>query len=131
MKSMAGAVSSKSCGPCLPLPFGDGLASGLPMLLCQPHAIEGMHFLKLVLAGKVEDGAPGVAPHGLRPGLLEVNVAGQGCGAEQVLLPVEKKLGLVGAAVHLGVELLENCLGAAYSRADFAVLCDLRSASRW
>ena len=59
-----------------------------------------MYFLKLVLTSEVEDHAAGSALHGLGSSLLDVDVAGHGCGAEQVLLSFEKELSLIRAAAH-------------------------------
>ena len=71
-------------------------------VLGEPHTVEGVYLLKLVLAGEIQDDAACIAPHGLGPALLDVNLAGHGCGAQQVLLSCENKLSLVGATVHLG-----------------------------
>src|SRR3984893_2936670 len=69
-------------------------------VLRKPHTIEGVHVLKLVLAREVEDDARGIALQGLRSGLLEVNVAGQSRGAEQVLLSCEQEFGLISTAAQ-------------------------------
>ena len=79
--------------------FRSRLISG-GRVLREPHSVEGVNLLKLVLAGEVLNHAPGLTLHGLWSGLLDVNVAGEGCGAKQVRLPREQELGLVGAAAH-------------------------------
>ena len=116
VKSMTGAMSSKSCGSgCETF---RGRLDGSGGFLRQTDSVEGMNFLKLVLAGEVEDHAAGVALHGLRSGLLEMNVAGQGCGAKQVLLPFQKELSLVGAAAHFGMR------GGFVPAAEFCLMGD-------
>ena len=79
--------------------FCRGLASWR-RILSQPHSIDGVNILKLVLAREVEDQAPGIALHGLRSGLLDAHVTGQGGGAKQVLFASEQKLRLIGSAAH-------------------------------
>ena len=69
-------------------------------VLREPHSIDGVNFLKLILAREVEDDASGIALHGIQSGLLDVNVATEGCGAKQVLLSGQQELRLVGAAAH-------------------------------
>jgi len=64
VKSMMGAVSSKSCGPAV-VPFA-GACFRRPVLR-QTDSIEGVHFLQLVLASEVEDHAAGFARMGCGP----------------------------------------------------------------
>ena len=100
------------------------LASG-DRVLREPHSVEGMHFLKLVLAGEIHNHAACLALHGLWSGLLDVNVAGKRGGAKQVFLPVEQELGLVGAAAHF-----RGAVGSAASAAGMTVPDTREAASR-
>ena len=74
------------------------VAAGRP--LRQARSVDGVNLLQLVLAGEFHDHAAGVALHRLRSGLLEVDVAGQGGGAKQILRSRQQELRLIGAALH-------------------------------
>ena len=80
-------------------------------LLRQPCSIESVHCLKLVLASEIHDHAARFALHRLRSGLLDMNVAGHGRRAQQVLLTGEQELSLVGTAAHFRRLLLRSGIG--------------------
>ena len=70
-------------------------------LLRETRSVERMNFLKLVPSGEFQDHATSVAGDGLRAWLLDMDIASEDCGAQQVPPFRHQELGLVRAAARL------------------------------
>ena len=66
-----------------------------------------MHFLELILPEEIQNRASGISQHRLRPDALDMDVAGQRCRSQQVLLARQQHLGFIGAGPH-GVGVLSR-----------------------